>query len=139
MLTRVLRFPLTLLLLEASALIALAGVYTQGAAAAGIIDQGPLQFAGVLLLAASIAGLWKLLRSKLEGDQDREFIFRRAGGELAAGLGIGFVLFSVVAAITALLGGFEVLGWRGLGLERGAGKKRRVVADAVGRGVQRGV
>lgn len=115
MFTRILRFPLTLLLLEAVALIVLAAAYTKGASAAGIMDKGPLQFAGALVLAGLIIGLWKLLRARLEADPDREFTFPRAGGELAAGLGTGFVLFSAVAAITALLGGFEVIGLRGTG------------------------
>ena len=115
MFARILRFPLTLLLLEAAALIVLAAVYTKAASAAGIMDKGPLQFAGALVLAVLIIGLWKLLRARLEAGPDREFTFPRAGGELAAGIGIGFVLFSAVAGITALLGGFEVLGLRGMG------------------------
>ena len=115
MFTRIVRFPLVLLLLEGAALIVLAAVETKAASAAGIMDKGPLQFAGALVLAALIIGLWKLLRAKLEADPDREFTFQRAGGEFAAGLGIGFVLFSLVAGITALLGGFEVLGLRGTG------------------------
>ena len=123
MFTRVLRFPLTLLVFEGAALMAVAIGYSRGAAAMGVLDKGPLQFAGALLFAALIIGLWKLLRSKLEADQDREFTFAGAGTELTAGLGIGFLLFSTVVGIAALLGGFEVLGLRGLGLGLNGGGK----------------
>ena len=131
MFIRIVRFPLVLLLLEAAALIVLVAAYTKAASAAGIMDKGPLQFAGALVLAALIIGLWKLLRARLEADPDREFTFPRAGGELAAGFGIGFAVFSAVAGITALLGGFEVLGLRGLGLGLGGGALWSMLSLAV--------
>ncbi len=51
----------------------------------------------------------------IERREDAEFAWAGAGRELAAGLGIGFALFSVMVGIVALLGGFGVDGLRGIG------------------------
>ena len=112
---RIVAFPLTLLVIEAVAVLALAIGYSFSATKLGVMDKGPLQLAGALVLAGLIVGLWKLLRRWLERSEDGEFAFAGAAPELSAGLAIGFVLFSVMTGVVALLGGFEVLGLRGIG------------------------
>ena len=112
---RIIAFPLTLLVIEAAAVVALAIGYSFSATKLGVMDKGPLQFAGALVLAGLIVGLWKLLHRWLERSEDREFAFAGAAPELGAGLAVGFALFSVMTGIVALLGGFEVLGLRGMG------------------------
>ena len=112
---RIVAFPLTLLVIEAVAVLALAIGYSFSATKLGVMDKGPVQFAGALVLAGLIVGLWKLLQRWLERSEDREFAFAGAAPELGAGLAIGFALFSVMTGIVALLGGFEVLGLRGMG------------------------
>ena len=115
LLRQITAFPLTLLVIEAAAVMALAIGYSFSATKLGVIDKGPLQFVGALVLAGLIVGLWKLLHRWLERSEDREFALARAAPELGAGLAIGFALFSVMTGIVALLGGFEVLGLRGMG------------------------
>ena len=115
LLRRIVAFPLTLLVIEAAAVIALAIGYSFSATKLGVMDKGPIQFTGALVLAGLIIGLWKLLHRWLERSEDREFAFAGAAPELGAGLVLGFVLFSGMTGIVALLGGFEVLGLRGMG------------------------
>ena len=115
LLRRIIAFPLTLLVIEAVAIVALAIGYSAGAQQLGVIEKGPIELAGALLLGGLIIGLWKLLHRWLERSEDREFGFAGAARELGAGLAIGFALFSVMTGIVALLGGFEVLGRRGMG------------------------
>ena len=115
LLHRIVAFPLTLLVIEAAAVLALAIGYSFSAAKLGVMDKGAVQFVGALVLAGLIIGLWKLLHRWLERSEDREFAFAGAVAELGAGLAIGFALFCGATGIVVLLGGFEVLGLRGMG------------------------
>ena len=115
LLRRIIVFPLTLLVIEAVAVVAVAIGYSFSATKLGVMDKGPIQFAGALVLAGLIIGLWKLLHHWLEQTPDREFALAGAVPELGAGLAVGFALFSTMTGIVALLGGFEVLGLRGMG------------------------
>ena len=112
---RIIAFPLTLLMIEAVTVAVLAIGYSAGAHKLGVMDKGPIELAGALLLAALIIGLWKLLHRWLERSEDHEFTSVGAAQELGTGLASGFALFSVMTGIVALLGGFEVLGLRGVG------------------------
>ena len=112
---RILRFPFTLLVLEVAAVGLSAMVLSNLIRLAGVGRDGPVNFAGAVLLAVMLIGLWKLLRRFLEGEMDRELDFGGAPRELGLGLAGGFVLFSAMTGIVALLGGFEVLGLRGMG------------------------
>ena len=112
---RVLRFPLVLLVLEFFALTALAALASM-AVRQWTARNTPLQVLGALGIAAVVALGYFAATRWLEG--------RRGGGELALegaprelglGLASGFVLFSAVTGVVALLGGFEVLGMRGQG------------------------
>ncbi|MCC6924781.1 type II CAAX endopeptidase family protein [Novosphingobium sp.] len=115
MLKRIVRFPLSLLVLEALAVVLVASLYSAAAHRIGVGRDGPLHFVGALGLVAALIGLWKLLRRFLEGEDDRELVFAGAPRELGAGLLTGLCLFSLMTAIVALLDGFEVLGLRGWG------------------------
>lgn len=115
MFKRIVRFPLTLLVLEALAIVLVATAYSTAAHRIGVGRDGPWHFAGALGLAAALVGLWKLLRRYLEGEADRELGFAGAPRELGTGLLTGLCLFSLMTGIVALLGGFEVLGLRGWG------------------------
>ena len=115
MFKRIVRFPLSLLVLEALAVVLVASLYSTAAQRIGVGRDGPLHFVGALGLVAALIGLWKLLRRFLEGEDDRELAFAGAPRELGAGLLTGLCLFSLMTAIVALLGGFEVQGLRGWG------------------------
>jgi membrane protease YdiL (CAAX protease family) len=115
-LVKIVRFPLTLLIIEAVLLAVMVSLYSTAVHLTSIDMKGPLYFAGALILAALIVGLWKTYRRWLEGEEDREFTLAGSGRELGLGLAIGFGLFSTAVGIVALLGGFEVAGIRGLGV-----------------------
>ncbi len=112
---RVLRFPLTLLVLEAVALAALAAGLSIAMRKAGVGAEGPVHLLGAVALAAAIIGLWKGLRRWLEGQADAEFAFPGAAAELGRGLALGFGLFLAMALVVMLLGGLRIEGVRGAG------------------------
>jgi uncharacterized protein len=68
----------------------------------------------VVVAAAVIAG-YKAYKRWVERAPDTELDFAGAPAELGAGIAIGAALFSVMTAIVALLGGFEITGVRGVG------------------------
>ena len=115
MISRILRFPLTLLLIEAAAIIGLVVLVAVGTRAAGLAPGGPLAFGIALATAGLIVLAWKGLMRWLERGADRDFAFPGAARELGAGLAFGFALFSTMTGVVAVLGGFEVLGLRGQG------------------------
>ena len=88
-----------------------------GIAATGYkpLRNTPVQLVITLVCAGLAVGLYKWFQRKVERRADAEFALPGAGRELAAGFGGGFVLFSVMVGVTALLGGLEVDGVRGLG------------------------
>ena len=115
LLRRIIAFPLTLLVLEVLALGVVASGYTQLAHMVLRKDDDAGYFLGGLGLAVLLVLVWKGLQRWLEQRRDREFALRNAARELGLGLLTGFVLFSTLTGIVALLGGFEVLGLRGQG------------------------
>lgn len=114
LLRRIIAFPLTLLIAE-FALIVLTGIGASMAAARLTERNTPLQVLGALLFAGVVIAVYKALRRFLERAPDAEFALPDAGRELGAGLLGGFVLFSAMAGIVALLGGLQVEGVRGTG------------------------
>lgn len=114
LLRRIIAFPLTLLIAE-FALIVLTGIGASMAAARLTERNTPLQVLGALLFAGVVIAVYKALRRFLERAPDAEFALPGAGRELGAGLLGGFVLFSAMAGIVALLGGLQVEGVRGIG------------------------
>lgn len=112
---RIIAFPVTLLLIEITVVGVAASGYTIVVRALLGKSDGALNFAGGLMLAVLIVALFIAMRRWLERSENREFAFAASGRELASGVAIGFVLFSAATGIVAALGGFEVLGLRGIG------------------------
>ena len=112
---RVLRFPLTLLVIEAFAVVLVVAGLSFALRKAGTGADGPLRLLGALAIAVALVGLWKALRRWLEGEGDGEFTLPRAGTELGGGLALGFLLFSGMALVVLLLGGLRIEGVRGAG------------------------
>ncbi len=115
MISRIVRFPLTLLLIEAAVVVGLVILLSVGGNAAGLTPNGPLAFAAALGTAALIVLTWKALMRWLERVPDQGFAMPGAARELGSGLLIGFVLFSAMTGVVALLGGIEIVGVRGVG------------------------
>lgn len=76
----------------------------------------PVRLIAAALLAAVFILAYKGFKRWIERAPDQELEFDGAGRELSLGLIGGTLLFSVMTAIVALLGGFEVLGLRGFGM-----------------------
>lgn len=112
---RVLRFPLTLLVIELVAVALVASGTSFALRKAGIGRDGPLHLLGGLVVALAVVGLWKALRRWLEGEGDAEFATPGALRELGGGLALGFLLFSAMAGVVMLLGGLRIEGLRGAG------------------------
>ena len=66
-------------------------------------------------VALWLIGLWKVYKRRVERSADSELPFTGALPEWGAGLAVGFLLFSAMTGVVALLGGFAVLGLRGVG------------------------
>ncbi len=75
----------------------------------------PLQLASIMVCAGLGIYLYKAFERHVEHRADAEFAAAGAVPELAAGLGIGFVLFSAMAGLVALMHGLEADGIGGLG------------------------
>ncbi|GGD67781.1 CPBP family intramembrane glutamic endopeptidase [Croceicoccus mobilis] len=109
---RIIDFPLVLIVIASVIIITivtgLSVVFTQ---VLGWVT-GPGSLLGGFLIAVAMVLFWKGYKRWLEREPDREMAFAGAAKELGAGLACGFLLFSVMTGIVALLGGFEVLGVR---------------------------
>ena len=114
---RILRYPLTLLVLGFAVFVLVYGAVAVTAGNMPALRGSPLQSLFVLAGAGVAIWLYKLFQRFVEGRADAEFQLAGAGGELGRGLGFGFVLFSAVALVTWLAGGMEI---RGLGPGIGA-------------------
>lgn len=64
------------------------------------------------LVAAIFCAVFAVFRRFVEGQPVRELALRPALPELAAGIVIGLVLFSIIVAVIAALGGYRVIGYR---------------------------
>jgi membrane protease YdiL (CAAX protease family) len=137
---RVLRFPITLLLIEAIVL-GVFGLPIESAYLAAVrFASPPVLFLIIVALLIVFVLIWKAFRRWPEGDRDREFTLAGAGKEAGTGLLAGFALFTLATGLVALLGGIEITGvrsfaetqfwaWAGLGLASG------IVEETLFRGV----
>lgn len=75
----------------------------------------PTRLIAAVILAAIFIAAYKGYKRWIERAPDRELELAGAGRELALGVLGGAALFSVMTGIVAGLGGFEVLGLRGMG------------------------
>ena len=112
---RVLRYPVTLIVLGFAVFSLIAGPAKRLGALEGGPITGPGYFALVLVDAAIIVLLWKAWRRWIEGEGDHEFTLPGAGRELGVGLLAGLGLFSLMTGIVWLCGGIEFLGVRRFG------------------------
>jgi membrane protease YdiL (CAAX protease family) len=139
-LRKAIAFPLTLLVLG-QALVAIPAMFLAGVAPGYLQDRAPwLVFPWTV---ASVTVTWLLYRAFkrwIERAPDHELSFETGWAkEALAGLGIGFVLFSVVVLAVALLGGLTVTGigegtgfWRLAALALAAGVNEEVMFRAIG-------
>ena len=112
---RILRFPITLIVLEAVVFIFIGGSL-EASGTARRMGFSPIGFFLFVLVGAVVLILvWKAFRRWVEGERDREFTLPGAGKELGAGLLAGFLLFSLMTGLVALLGGIEIVGTRPFG------------------------
>lgn len=112
---RILRFPLTLMLAGFVWFLFCYGLAGMSSGRLIPVRDTILQPLVALGFAAFVVVCYKAWRKWGEGQDDTEFTLQGAGKELGQGLLLGFLLFSGMTGIVALLGGFEVLGLRGMG------------------------
>ena len=115
LLRRIVAFPLSLLLIGSVLIVLVAGL---GSAAARLVPferNTPPRTLMALAVAVLVVLAYKGFKRWIERAADTELPLPGAPLELAAGLALGALLFSLMTGIVALLGGFEVLGLRGTG------------------------
>jgi membrane protease YdiL (CAAX protease family) len=112
---RILRHPLVLLVIGFLFFGLLYGLTGAVASAYQPLRNTPLQSLIALGCVALAILIYKQFQRLLERREDAEFALAGAGKELGLGLAIGFLLFSTMVGIVALLGGFGIDGVRGLG------------------------
>jgi membrane protease YdiL (CAAX protease family) len=137
---RIMRFPITLIVIEAVALGAI-GLPLEAANLATIRGLSPPElFVCVMIALAIFIIAWKAFRRWAEGERDREFTLPGAAQEAGAGLLAGFALFSLMTGLVALFGGIEIVGTRSFGETQfwtwaGIGLASGVVEETLFRGV----
>jgi membrane protease YdiL (CAAX protease family) len=112
-LRRIVAFPLTLLVISFPAVAMVGTGVGMAYQKLGLAPNTPEKMFGAVLMAAAVILTYKAIKRWIERAPDRELEWAGALKELGAGLLVGFVLFSAMTGIVALLGGFEVLGFRG--------------------------
>ncbi|MGZ3173208.1 MAG: CPBP family intramembrane glutamic endopeptidase [Croceibacterium sp.] len=112
---RILRFPITLIVIEAIVFILIGGTL-EASGATKRMGMSPVGFFLFVVVGAAVLILvWKACRRWLEGERDREFTLPGAGKELGIGLLTGFLLFTAMTGLVALLGGISIVGMRPFG------------------------
>jgi membrane protease YdiL (CAAX protease family) len=114
LLRRIIAFPLSLLLIEGFLIAAAAMLSSQVFHRLGAKNT-PLRTLGAALVAVVVALTFIAAKRWIERLPNRELALPGAASELALGLLFGGLLFAGMTGIVALLGGFEILGLRGLG------------------------
>lgn len=112
-LRRIVAFPLTLLVISFPAVAMVGTGVGMAYQKLGLAPNTPEKMFGAVLMAVAVILTYKAIKRWIERAPDRELEWAGALKELGAGLLVGFVLFSAMTGIVALLGGFEVLGFRG--------------------------
>ena len=110
---RILRFPLTLMVLGFVGFTVLYAASSIIAARPAALHHSPFQPVVVLALTALTVWLYKQFQTRVELRPDREFALVGAGRELGSGLAAGFLLFNAVALAVWLAGGMQIAGLRG--------------------------
>jgi membrane protease YdiL (CAAX protease family) len=112
---RILRHPA--LHAVAAFVLFLAAYVLTGIAATGYkpLRNTPLQVLITLVCVGLTVVLYKWFQHRVERREDAELALPGAGREVSAGFAGGLALFSAMVGVTALLGGLEVDGVRGVG------------------------
>lgn len=109
---RIVHFPVTLLVLAALFMSGASYVGVAAADAVGAYSNGPNAILGGAIVAAVFILAYVLFCRLVELRPPAEFALSGAVVELAAGLGIGALLFSAVVGVIALAGGYHIVGTR---------------------------
>lgn len=112
---RIVAFPLTLLVIGFMWISALAIGTGQAYELLGFERNTAQKAFGAVLMAVAVILGYKAYKRWVERAPDTDLPLSGALPELAAGILFGTALFSLMTGIVALLGGFEVLGVRGMG------------------------
>lgn len=112
---RIVAFPLTLLVIGVVWITVIGIGVGQAYELTGFARNTPEKTFGAVLMAAAVILGYKAYKRWVEREPDAEFQMSGALPELAGGLVIGTLLFSLMTGIVAMMGGFEVLGVRGAG------------------------
>ncbi|MEO7248043.1 MAG: type II CAAX endopeptidase family protein [Novosphingobium sp.] len=112
---RMVRHPLSLLVIGFVFFLLLYGLTAVASGSIRALRNTPAQVLITLACAALGVLAYKGFERWIERRDDAEFAVAGAGKELGAGLLIGFVLFSLMVGLVAMLGGFGIEGLRGTG------------------------
>lgn len=112
---RIIAFPLTLMLVGGAVLVAALSATSYLLRSLDPPRNSPWEALAGLAMAAVVVLVYKAYKRWIERAPDTEFTLAGAPRELGLGLAAGFLLFSGMAGIVALLGGLEVQGVRGTG------------------------
>lgn len=112
---RIIAFPLTLLVIGLMWVVGIAFGTTKAYELLDFQRNTPQRAFGAVVVAVAVIAAYKGYKRWIERAPDRELEFAGAGRELGLGLAIGALLFAAMTGIVALLGGFELLGLRGMG------------------------
>jgi membrane protease YdiL (CAAX protease family) len=112
---RFVAFPLILMVIGCISVLAAAFATARAYDLLGFPSNTPGRALGALVTAVAVVLGFKAYKRWVERAPDHELALVGALPELASGITIGALLFSIMTGIVALLGGFEVLGVRGAG------------------------
>ncbi|HQV04002.1 MULTISPECIES: type II CAAX endopeptidase family protein [unclassified Novosphingobium] len=115
LLRRIVAFPLTLMIIGFVWISVVAAGVGQAYQQLGFARNTPEKSFGAVLMAVAVVLGYKAYKRWIERAEDTELPLSGAMPELAAGIAIGTVLFSLMTGIVALMGGIEFLGLRGAG------------------------
>ncbi len=115
LLRRIVAFPLTLILIGGGLLVGALSLASYLLRSLELPRNSPWEALAGLALAIVVVLTYKACKRWIERAPDLEFELAGAPRELGLGLLAGFLLFSAMTAIVALLGGFKVEGVRGTG------------------------
>ena len=109
-LRRIVAFPLTLMVLGVVLVVLVASITSGIVRRAHLPANSPAQALGALLVTVSAVLAYKAFKRWIEREPDRELPLDGLAIELPVGLLSGFLLFSIMAGLVALLHGLAVKG-----------------------------
>lgn len=112
---RIIDFPLSLVFIGMVMVVAAAVAANSLYKLLPVPKNTPLSTLGALIVAVAGILAYKAFKRWVERAPDNELPLKGLATELPAGLLFGFMLFSLMAGIVALLGGLSVSGVRGMG------------------------